>query len=88
MRDLFSPTCDLSLITPNLQVSFIKHSAKLTVDESGTEVASATMAGMTFGAAPGAQAPPVDMIVNRPFLMSIADSGTGQVLFSGAILQP
>ncbi len=88
MRDLFSPTCDLSLITPNLQVSFIKHAAKLTVDESGTEVAAATMAGMSFGAAPGAQAPAVDMIVNRPFLMSIADSGTGQVLFSGAILQP
>ncbi|MDQ5937470.1 MAG: hypothetical protein QG574_4829 [Cyanobacteriota bacterium erpe_2018_sw_21hr_WHONDRS-SW48-000092_B_bin.40] len=88
MRDLFSPTCDLSLITPNLQVSFIKHAAKLTVDESGTEVAAGTIAGTSWGAAPGAQAPPIAMTVNRPFLMSIADSGTGQVLFSGAILQP
>ncbi|MBA4075605.1 MAG: hypothetical protein C0508_11240 [Cyanobacteria bacterium PR.023] len=88
MRDLFSPTCDLSLIAPELQISFIKHAAKLTVDESGTEVAAATMGIAASGAFPGAQAPPIAMTVNRPFLMSIADSGTGQVLFSGAILQP
>jgi len=87
MRDLFSPSCDLSLITPNLQISFIKHAAKLTVDESGTEVAAVTVAS-GWGSAAGAQAHPVSMIVNRPFLMAIADSGTGQVLFSGAILSP
>ncbi len=87
MRDLFSPSCDLSLITPNLQISFIKHAAKLTVDESGTEVAAVTVAS-GWGSAAGAQAQPVSMIVNRPFLMAIADSGTGQVLFSGAILSP
>ena len=88
MNDLFTPACDLSLITPELRVAFIKHAAKLTVDERGTEVAAVTITGGTWGAAPGTPAPAVDMIVNRPFLMSIADSGTGQVLFSGAILQP
>lgn len=88
MRELFSPICDLSLITPNLQVSLIKHAAKLTVDESGTEVAAVTIGIAAPGSAFGSQAPPIAMTVNRPFLMSIADSGTGQVLFSGAILQP
>ncbi|MFA7340106.1 MAG: serpin family protein [Candidatus Obscuribacterales bacterium] len=88
MRDLFGQSCDLSLITPGLLVSFIKHAAKLSVDESGTEVAATTIAGMSWGAAPGSQAPPIAMTVNRPFLMAIADSGTGQVLFSGAILAP
>ncbi|CAN5354944.1 serpin family protein [soil metagenome] len=88
MNDLFSQSCDLSLITPGLMVSFIKHAAKLTVDESGTEVAAVTLAGMSWGAAPGTAAQPIDMTVNRPFLMAIADSGTGQVLFSGAVLAP
>ncbi len=88
MRDLFSQGCDLSLITPNLLVSFIKHAAKLTVNESGTEVAAATIAGMSIGASSGTSSTPIDIVVNRPFLMAIADSGTGQVLFSGAILSP
>lgn len=87
MSELFANNCDLSLITPGVKVSFINHAAKLTVDESGTEAAAVTAVGVGYGLAPSVEKP-VSMTLDRPFLMAIADSGTGQVLFSGAILSP
>lgn len=87
ITDLFNDACDLSLITPELKVNLIKHLSKLVVDEQGTVAAAVTMAG-GWGGAAMPEAPPKDMNVNRPFLMAIADSGTGQVLFSGAVLSP
>ena len=87
VSDLFDDRCDLSLITPNLKLGLVKHLSKLVVDEEGT-VAAAVTAAAGWGSAPGAPMPPKEMNVNRPFLMAIADSGTGQVLFSGAVLAP
>lgn len=86
MHNLFAADCDLSLITPGIRVSFVKHAAKLLVDESGTEAAAFTAAG-GYGSLAALQTS-VSMTLDRPFLMAIADSGTGQVLFSGAILSP
>ncbi len=75
---------DFSLICPGLQVSNVLHKSKLKVDEEGTEAAAVT-AAVGWGSAPR-QA--LLMRVDRPFLLNIVDGGSGQILFSGAVVAP
>lgn len=66
---------DLSPIAPALNAAFIGHAAKLKVDEAGN-------------APPPGVAPMRQMLVDRPFLFSVVDGGTGQVLLTSAVLNP
>lgn len=78
-------TTDWSLICPGLTLSQVLHKTKLTVDEEGTEAAAVTVATQSWGSAPPRN---IVMHVNRPFLFNIVDGGTGQILFSGAVVSP
>ncbi len=86
--DLSDPiTCDLGRIGHNLYVDIIIHKALIDVDEQGTVAAAvtATLAGPGSMSQPSQQ---VAMKVDHPFLFSICDTVTGQVLFLGSMFVP
>ncbi len=69
-----------------LFIAQIMHKAMMAVDENGVEAAAATaviMAGNT-----SVPPPPVEMTVNRPFVVALVDEPTGAVLFLGHIQDP
>lgn len=59
----------------------VYHQTFISVDERGTEAASASAALMTAGA--GAQ-----MVLDRPFVYLIRDTRTGSILFLGQVTDP
>ena len=69
-----------------LFLSDVIHKAFVAVDEEGTEAAAATASiAMPVSGAPG---PPVEVIVDRPFIFLIRDRSTGTILFVGRVLDP
>lgn len=61
----------------------------LSVDEKGTEVASAgIIGGVPGGVSAGPRPEPFRMIVNRPFFFVVRDDQTGTILYMGAIVDP
>lgn len=76
ISDAFTPgRAELSQIAPAVSTSFIGHAAKLKISEDGNPP-------------PPGVAPIRQMQVDRPFLFSIVDGGTGQVLLTSALLNP
>jgi serine protease inhibitor len=62
----------------------------LGMEETGVEAAAATavIVGETKSVVGPAPPPPIPMVVNRPFVVSIVDVPTGAVLFLGHITDP
>jgi len=83
----FSADADFSGMTGNrdLAIDDVLHKAFVSVDEAGTEAAAATAVIMTLTAVPS---PPVQIVVERPFIFLIRDIETGTVLFVGRVLNP
>ncbi|PKQ27081.1 MAG: hypothetical protein CVT64_01135 [Actinobacteria bacterium HGW-Actinobacteria-4] len=77
---------ELGGIHPDAYVDAALHSAKIIVDEEGTEAAAATAIMVGTTSAP----PEPDLVirVDRPFLYVIRDHETGAVLFVGRVLDP
>jgi serpin B len=77
---------ELGGIHPDAAVTDAVHSAKIIVDEEGTEAAAATAIMVDATSAP----PPPDLTirVDRPFMYVIRDHETGAVLFVGRVLDP
>jgi serpin B len=84
----FGDGADFSGITEAepLQISAVAHKAYVDVDEQGTEAAAATAVAIRMLAA--MRSPPVTMVVDRPFLFAIIDTGTGLPLFAGQVSHP
>jgi len=83
--DLSDPlNCDLGRIGNDVVVSSIVHKSMISVDERGTEAAAATMAML----GPGSIQQPTKMKVDHPFIFSICDTVTGQILFIGTLFVP
>ncbi|HEX9258394.1 MAG TPA: serpin family protein, partial [Acidimicrobiales bacterium] len=88
MPDAFDPDrADFSpmLGTEKLYISDVIHQANMTVDEKGTEAAAATAIVMRATSAP---IDPVQLTVDRPFLVLLRDLPTGAILFAGRIADP
>jgi serpin B len=68
-----------------LFISDVIHEAFIKVDEEGTEAAAATAVIMDLTAAP---AEGVELQIDRPFLFSLYDRETGEILFMGRVLNP
>jgi serpin B len=85
----FTDRADFSGITRDepLSIGAVVHQAYIDVDEQGTEAAAATAVAMRPMAVMRAPEP-VTMIVDRPFLFAIIDSGTGLPLFLGQVRRP
>ena len=71
-----------------LLISGVVHKAFVAVDEAGTEAAAATavIVGVTRGVA--ADPEPIELAVDRPFVLIIRHLGTGATLFVGRVLDP
>jgi serine protease inhibitor len=85
MSVAFSDRADFSGIhaaPPRLQISQVRHSAYVRVDEEGTTAAAATSVGITTTAI---EVPPKAFVVDHPFVLALRDERTGTLLFIGAI---
>jgi serpin B len=68
-----------------LFISDVIHEAFIKVDEEGTEAAAATAVIMDLTSAP---IEVIDLSIDRPFLFSLYDRETGEILFLGRVLNP
>ena len=86
----FSTQADLGGITTaqRLRIDEVVHKAYIDVNEEGTEAAAATAVVIRAMARFAAGDPPVEMIVDRPFLFAITDSRSGLPLFLGRVTDP
>jgi len=88
MPDAFDPDrADFSGMTGgrDLFISKVLHQAFVDVDEKGTEAAAATAIIM---APTSIMLPDLSLVVDRPFIFMVRDSGSGQILFLGRVLDP
>lgn len=83
MSPAFRPDADFSGIASGLFITEVKHKVRLEVDEQGTTAAAATRVGMSL-----ALRTPFRMVVDRPFLAAMQDTGTGTLLFAGVVADP
>jgi serpin B len=86
----FSPEADFSGITTaqRLRIDQVAHKAYIDVNEEGTEAAAATAVIMKASARFMKPEPPVEVIVDRPFLFAITDMESGLPLFLGRVTDP
>jgi serine protease inhibitor len=68
-----------------LEISAVAHEAFVAVDEAGTEAAAATAVVMSLSSA---MRTTVELMVDRPFLFVLHDTGTGTPLFIGRVSDP
>lgn len=84
----FSDQADLHGISPKAKkIGFVQHAATLRVDEKGTEGAAATGSGISMTAAP-APTKKIEVVFNRPYLMVVRDTKTGEPLFMAQVADP
>ena len=79
----FSGICDEPLM-----ISDVMQQVRIQVDEEGTRAAAATEIMMAEGAALEEEPEPVQMRVDRPFVLVIVDESTGAICFAGAVARP
>ncbi len=86
----FSAEADFSGITSaqRLRIDEVVHKAYIDVNEEGTEAAAATAVVIRAMARFTAGEPPVEMVVDRPFMFAITDSRSGLPLFLGRVTDP
>ncbi len=71
-----------------LLISDVLHQAFVSVDEAGTEAAAATAVIVGVTRAVGVEPDPIEVVVDRPFLLIIRHHATDTVLFVGRVLDP
>ena len=81
----FCPGAGFDGIAPGIFITSALHSAKVIVDEKGTEAAAATsMVFLTSGPPP----PDLTVVADRPFLWAIIHQQTQAILFVGRLVDP
>ncbi|NLE09474.1 MAG: serpin family protein [Dehalococcoidales bacterium] len=91
MPDAFSKKdADFSGINEHEQllIDEILHRAFIVVDTDGTEAAATTGISVIPVSADFDYQPPVEMIIDRPFIFFIRDIETGTVIFVGRVVNP
>jgi serpin B len=87
MQKAFSNKADFSGMTGklNLKISFVFHSAFVSVDEKGTEAAAATVVGGS--SLTSLHVTPI-FVADHPFVFLIRENKTGNILFFGQVVDP
>jgi serine protease inhibitor len=82
----FSDAADFTGLSPQACcIAFVQHAATLRVAEKGTVASAATAVGI-YPSAGRAPAPEIDF--NRPYLLLVTDTGTGDPLFMARVANP
>ena len=71
-----------------MYVAFVKQKVFIEVNEEGSEAAAATGLLLAPVAGCAKPSPPVEFIVDHPFIFFIRDKQTGMLLFQGRIADP
>ena len=92
IKEAFNPnSADFSKMVTvegeNVYISKVMHKTYIDVNEKGTEAAAATSVGMSATSGPQPEEM-FEMIVDRPFVFTIDDKESGEILFIGAIINP
>jgi serine protease inhibitor len=88
LRNVWGAGADFSGMSRGpLFLSEVKHQSFVEVNEQGTEAAAVTSGVMAL-AAIRQEAPPFEMVADRPFLFVITHRPTGAILFLGIIRAP
>ena len=82
----FQDQANFGNIGKDLKISDVKHVTYINVDETGTEAAAATSVGIGTTSAAGPSG--FFMQVDKPFLFTIQDNSTNDILFVGVIEKP
>ncbi|GAB3675625.1 serpin family protein [Actinocorallia lasiicapitis] len=86
MPTAFSQDADFSGISPNAtRLEFVQHAAALKLDEKGTEAAAATAVGVRQVSGTVIRK---EVTFDRPFVLLIRDTKTGEPLFLSRIADP
>jgi serpin B len=82
----FSPAADFSALSPQACcIALVKQAATLRVGEKGTVASAATAVGL----APTAmQVQPPQIVFDRPYLLLVTDTATGEPLFLARVADP
>lgn len=87
VRTVFGREADLSGISASdLAVQAVLHESVLKLDEQGLEGAAATVVVMRLMSLPTGS--PVDLVVDRPFLLVVRHDATGVVYFLARVTDP
>lgn len=93
MTQAFDPTAaqfqGMCAQTPdgdNLYIADVLQKAMIAVQETGVEAAAAT--AVIMDGASGVSAPPVPLVLDKPFVVAIVDQPTNAILFLGHIEDP
>jgi serine protease inhibitor len=93
MNDVFSPSqaCldKLMKTMPGAYIVDVIQAATMDVDEVGVVAAAATAAiAGTRGSRVGRSPTPIDVIVNRPYIMMVVDKELDVILFAAVVKNP
>ena len=79
----FTPSADFSALSPQACcIAFVQHAATLRVGEKGTVASAATAVGLMPSAAE------LEVVFNRPYLLLVTDTRTGEPLFMARVTNP
>jgi serpin B len=82
----FTRAADFTGLSPQACcIGLVEHAATLSVGEKGTVASAATAVGVQAAAA---QALPPPVLFDRPYLMLVTDSATGEPLFMARVANP
>lgn len=82
----FSPSADFTGLSPQACcIGLVEHAATLQVGEKGTVASAATAVGM---APTAARVPPAQIVFDRPYLLLVTDTATGEPLFLARVANP
>ena len=82
----FGGSADFSGLSPQACcIAFVQHAATLRVAEKGTVASAATAVGMYPTAA---RPPSAEIDFNRPYLLLVTDTGSGEPLFMARVTNP
>ena len=86
MKIPFMGAADFSGISDaSLYISEVIHKTFVEVNEEGTEAAAVTSVNVDYLSLEPVEMPPIDYIVDKPFLFVIRENSTGVILFMGKI---
>ena len=83
----FGGSADFTGLSPQAgYIAFVQHAATLRVAERGTVASAATAVGIAPVDAP--ERPPAEIDFNRPYLLLVTDTRTGEPLFLARVANP